>query len=186
MNKNNLFTLLAVIMTLLTSSAIAKDDDSSGGFFWRNRIDIQPVNNELYKEECGSCHFAYQPGLLPQRSWKMLMTKEGLENHFKENAELAESDRTAILDYLTANAADNRTQGRSYSFINSIKTSETPLRITETRYFKRKHHEISPRTVLQNKLIGSYSACGKCHTKAERGSFNENEIKIPGYGRWDD
>lgn len=26
------------------------------------------VTNEVYKTACGSCHFAYQPGLLPAKS----------------------------------------------------------------------------------------------------------------------
>ena len=29
-----------------------------------------PANNPLYQKECASCHFAYQPALLPKTSWQ--------------------------------------------------------------------------------------------------------------------
>ena len=36
--------------------------------------------NPTYAEECGSCHLAYPPGLLPAASWAKLMA--GLRQHF--------------------------------------------------------------------------------------------------------
>ncbi|HHL31474.1 MAG TPA: hypothetical protein ENJ41_02735 [Oceanospirillales bacterium] len=47
--------------------------------------DAVVMNNANYTEECGGCHFAYQPGLLPEKSWLKIMTD--LQNHFDENAE---------------------------------------------------------------------------------------------------
>ena len=44
------------------------------------------VNNPTYKEECGACHFAYQPELLPSGSWEKILA--GHENHFGEGIEL--------------------------------------------------------------------------------------------------
>ena len=43
------------------------------------------MNNPLYKQECGSCHFAYPPSFLPARSWEKIM--KNLSDHFGENAE---------------------------------------------------------------------------------------------------
>lgn len=61
------------------------------------------------------------------------------------------------------------------------------LCITKTLYFVRKHDEISyQKMVKNNKKVGSFSNCTACHSKAEKGSFNEHEVKIPGYGQWED
>ena len=38
--------------------------------FARPRQDVAPVQSAAYQEECGGCHFAYQPGLLPAASWQ--------------------------------------------------------------------------------------------------------------------
>ena len=29
-----------------------------------------PVNNETFEQECGVCHFTYQPGILPSGAWQ--------------------------------------------------------------------------------------------------------------------
>jgi len=39
-----------------------------------------------YKAECGSCHVAYPPQLLPGASWQQLMAQ--LERHFGSDASL--------------------------------------------------------------------------------------------------
>ena len=46
------------------------------------------VNNEVYKKECGSCHFAYPAGLLPSNAWNKMM--ENLSNHFGDDASVDE------------------------------------------------------------------------------------------------
>ena len=54
------------------------DDHYSGTEKWQNMkarsTGVAPVTNALYAEECGSCHFAYPPGLLPASSWQQVMT----------------------------------------------------------------------------------------------------------------
>ena len=39
-----------------------------------------------YTQECGSCHVAYPPGMLPARSWQRIVA--GLENHYGSDASL--------------------------------------------------------------------------------------------------
>ena len=63
---------------------------------------------------------------------------------------------------------------------------DAPLRFTETRYFPRKHDEIPRRLVVNSPDIGSFSRCEACHTGAERGNYDEHQVRIPGRGRWDD
>lgn len=179
---------LLLLSLLLTSSLAYADDDEHGGFFgvFSSSPGVAPVNNPLYKSNCAECHFAYQPGLLPKRSWAKMMQPKALANHFGDNAELAEADRQAILAYLTENAADTSDFKRSKKMMRSIRADETPLRISEVSYFKRKHHEIPSRMVAGNPKVKSFSNCAACHTAADKGSYDEHGIRIPGYGRWED
>jgi hypothetical protein len=150
----------------------------------RPRLDVAPVNNDLYKKECGSCHFAYQPGLLPVRSWRKIMNT--LEDHFGDNAELASDDQKIITDYLVATAAGDAGYKASMKILQSVNANDTPVAISKTRYFVSKHDEVPVRMVLDNPQVKSFAHCARCHTKADNGSYNEREVKIPGYGRGKD
>jgi len=146
--------------------------------------DVAAINNPVYKEECGSCHMAYLPGLLPANSWKKIMS--GLEDHFGDNAELDAETHQAITAFLSTNSADQSDYRRSRKFIRSIQSEDAPMRISEIPYFKHEHDEIPTRMVTGNPKVSSFSNCNACHIKAEQGSFNEHDVRIPGYGRWDD
>jgi hypothetical protein len=145
--------------------------------------DVAPVTNAEYQTECGSCHFAYQPGLLPAGSWQKIMT--GLDNHFGENAELNADVGKRLLAYLVSDAADTSSYRRSRKIMQSL-GREQPLRITQVPYFKSEHREIPARLIKGNDRVKSLSNCGVCHGSAAKGSFSEDEVEIPGHGRWDD
>ena len=145
---------------------------------------VLAVTNPVYTEECGSCHMAYPPGLLPARSWTKIMTS--LENHFGESAELDTQTSQSISQLLQKYSADQSDYRRSRKFNKSIKSTDVPIRISETPYFIRKHDEIPTSMVAGNPKVKSFSQCNACHAKAEQGSYNEHNISIPGYGRWDD
>ena len=67
--------------------------------------DVRPVDNELYKKECATCHYGYQPGLLPTQSWEFIM--QNLENHYGSDASIDDETNKSILSYLLANASQN-------------------------------------------------------------------------------
>ena len=179
---------LCLLASLFLSPSLgyADDDEHGFGFGWFSSSGVAPVNHDLYRKNCAECHFAYQPGLLPKRSWEKMMQPKALENHFGDNAELAENNRAEITSYLVHNAADNSGYKRSKKMMRSIRDDETPLRITEVRYFKRKHDEIPTRLVLGNPKVKSWANCAACHTEADKGSFGEHGVRIPGFGRWED
>lgn len=136
---------------------------------------IKPVNNQTYKEECGACHFAYQPELLPEASWMKILTH--LDDHFGESIELDDDSKKAISDYLKSNSAESSAAKRAVKIMRSL-GNQTPLRITEIPYIRKKHHEISP-NVLKRESIGSLSNCSACHTTAENGIYEDDNVKIP-------
>ncbi len=181
--KQKTFRALAVAMLAMgVTMPIAQADDDeregrSGGWFGEkhggkyggeNRgKPLQPAQtNAKFQQECSTCHIAYAPGLLPAESWRKVMS--GLDKHFGSDASLDAQDSKEITAFLVSNAA------------NRGSASTAPLRISESTWFKRKHdgHEINP-AVWKNPQVKSPANCGACHPRAERGDFNERDIRIP-------
>lgn len=201
MNK----TLLALAAFLLTLSlaapaALYADDDWFEGSFFglfadRDHDDddddddeysrksshssktknLTPVTDALYLEECGACHFAFQPEWLPKESWRKLMA--GLSDHFGDDASLEQATKEKIEALLFASSAETTEARYPQKFYRSLKGA-TPLRISEIPYFKHEHDEISAKT-LKRESIGSIANCEKCHVSADRGIFSERYIRIP-------
>lgn len=183
------YRIVAALIIAATSTGftLADDDDKSGkrdSSNGKSGRDVAAVSNDLYAKECGSCHFAYQPGLLPARSWTRIMGS--LDKHFGESADLAEPDNAAITEYLTTNAAEHSSTRRSQKILDSMDSSSAPLRITEVPYIQRKHREVPSSAFKKTGGVKSLSDCKACHTRAETGSYSEHEIKIPGLGNWED
>jgi len=178
-------TVLAATLACSSMSILAEDLTEAILTPLRQN-EIVAVNNKQYKDECGSCHFAYPPGLLPTKSWEKLLTAEALKKHFGENAELDTETLKVIYDYAIANAADKSYHKRSRKIAVATENIEAPLRITEVRYIKRKHHEIPEKMIKGNKDVKSLSYCDACHTQADKGVFDEDTVKIPNYPDWDD
>ena len=161
-----------------------QDDTNTGNRWLQPAPDINATVNEQYLAECGACHFAYQPGLLPQSAWARIMGS--LENHFDDDASLNELQTTEIRDFLFRYSADFATSSRSRAFAAGALSEDTLPRITHTRYFRREHAEIPNRFVSDNPDVGSFSNCQACHRNAGAGYYDEHQIDIPGVGRWED
>jgi hypothetical protein len=130
---------------------------------------------ELYASECGSCHLAYPPGLLPARSWTALLG--GLDDHFGENAEVDEATRAQLAQLPRSWAAEASGGKRSARVLRSV-GGTTPLRITELASWRREHDELSA-AVFRRKAVGSAANCTACHREAEQGVFEEDAVRIP-------
>lgn len=137
----------------------------------------------LYKKECGSCHMAYQPDLLPRASWQKMMT--GLESHFGTDASLDAADVVTISEYLKARAGDVRDSERHMAKIAASVSPDAPMQITRSRYFIKEHRSIPERLIVQSE-VKHLANCNACHTTAEQGLYGERGIRIPNYGRWED
>ena len=162
-------SLLVMSMTMPTAQA---DDDGDEGYREKSRKNYagktrqaEPINTK-FKAECSECHIAYAAKLLPAESWRKIMS--GLDKHFGSDASLSEPENKEITAFLVNNAASR------------WKSPTAPLRITETAWFKNEHDsdEISP-SVWKNPKVKSPANCGACHTRADQGDFNEDDIKMP-------
>ncbi|CAC9586121.1 diheme cytochrome c [uncultured Gammaproteobacteria bacterium] len=189
MYKKYLILMLLFISSFYSLYTQADDEGFSSFFnsFFGKELDVAPVKNALYLEECGACHFAYQPGLLPSRSWKKMLSQQEAKNHFEED--ITFDDKTVeaqLMHYLTSNAAEYSSFKRSRKIMRSLSNNASPLQISETPYIKRKHAEIPKKLIIQPE-VGSIANCEACHKKASKGNYDDDEVSIPnawGYS-WD-
>jgi hypothetical protein len=158
-----IITVLAVSAMLFAAHvSVAREDDDE------DRGRSPAVINAKWESECGACHVAYPARYLPAESWRAIMS--GLDKHFGSNASLDSADIKEITAFLEKNADTRR---------KSHEASGKPLlRITETRWFRSEHREVSDHT-WKNPKVKSRANCGACHTKADSGDFNERNVKIP-------
>lgn len=173
---------LSVVALLLAGGVyLYADDDHEEGEQHRASTVGIVLNKQdqaaaaLYKKECSSCHMAYQPSLLPKRSWDKTM--KTLDNHFGTDASLDPQDHKTIQNYLASHASKN-------DQVVDIRGA-VALRISETPYFVREHREVTKKMLTQPE-VKSFANCNACHTQAINGSYREREIRIPNYGRWED
>lgn len=119
-----------------------------------------------YQQECAACHLAYPPGLLPARSWERVMN--GLDQHYGTDASLDAATVRQIGQWLRANAGTTKRV-----------SAQPPLdRITESAWFLSKHRKLDA-PVWQHASVKSAANCAACHTRAEQGSFDEDELQFP-------
>lgn len=134
------------------------------------------ADNAQWREECGSCHLAFHPTLLPSRSWVRLMNEQG--QHFDSDLGLDAATLAALLSFMTGNAAERHQTEPATKIDLSLKADVTPLRITETPYWIKKHRDIA-QADWDSPLVKSKSNCAACHLDAEDGTFEDAAMRIP-------
>ena len=108
-----------------------------------------------WKAECGSCHITFEPALLPAESWRKIMG--GLNRHFGTDATVPAQVREEITVFLVSNSNNHWTE------------PATPLRITETGWFKHRHSERNiPSYAWQDPAVMSPANCAACHARMKR------------------
>jgi mono/diheme cytochrome c family protein len=120
-----------------------------------------------YQQECGACHTAYAPGLLPAASWQGIM--KGLDHHYSSDASMDPASTRQIAEWLQAHAGTSRRASQ-----------ERPPedRITRAAWFQREHRHI-PLAAWSHRSVGSAANCAACHTDAEQGRFSEHSLRVP-------
>lgn len=121
---------------------------------------------QAYIAECAACHTAYAPGLLPARSWQRVMS--GLDQHYGTDASLDEATVRQLSTWLVTNAGTYK----------RVKEEPPQDRLTRSAWFERKHDDIPP-SVWKHAAIKSPANCGACHSGADRGDFDDDNIRLP-------
>lgn len=142
---------LATLAALLFAAPGAGADDEFEA--------VPPVTHQATLEECGECHMAFQPALLPRESWAAIM--DGLADHFGEDASLPPDVAADVRSYLIGAAAP---AGRDLA--------QPLLAITGQRWWRHEHDDIRPSAWSDPKVL-SKSNCPACHKGAERGSYED-------------
>ena len=119
-----------------------------------------------YQQECAACHVAFPPGLLPAASWQRLMSN--LPRHFGTDASLDAATEKEISTWLTQNAATRK----------RMATPPPEDRITRAAWFGRQHDEV-PAETWKRASIKSAANCSACHSRADQGDFDEDNVRIP-------
>lgn len=148
-----------------------------------------PASNPTYADECGACHFAYLPGMLPARSWRAVMARAN-NDHFGESLLLEAKVAREIEHFLVSNAADKSAYLGSRAILYRLRKDAEPLRITSLPTFRAKHFmaayvtKSAPRVNTSRKFppkaIKRLMNCNDCHEEAASGSFAYGEIVVPG------
>ncbi len=119
-----------------------------------------------YQQECAACHLAYPPGMLPASSWKRMMS--GLDKHYGTDASL---------DAVTVQQLSNWLQSHAGTY---KRVAEEPPqdRISKSAWFERKHRAIAPQ-VWALASVKSAANCAACHTGANKGMFDDDNLQYP-------
>jgi hypothetical protein len=117
-----------------------------------------------YQAECGSCHIAYPPALLPAPAWAPILDR--LDRHYGVDASLDAAATRRVRDYVQANAGRNRGE--------SVPAGEQLTRISTSRWFLREHRAAGAPSAAAGKRM---SDCGACHLQAARGDFSESNLR---------
>jgi len=139
------------------------------------------ANDATYLKECGACHFAYLPGMLPARSWQKLLATT---DHFGEALALDPAVAAQLSAYLMANAADHSDYRGSEAILYRLGNDVTPLRITNLPVMRQRHYIVSNLLHVNPKAgVKKLTNCNDCHEKAAAGSFAYREIVVPGISK---
>jgi hypothetical protein len=134
------------------------------------------ITSDAVKTACSDCHMAYQPQMLPRKSWQTLIDQ--LREHFGEDASLTEAVRQEVLAYYLAHAADVDRSEHAREFLRGIDLNKPPLRITETPRFIQEHRKIAA-TIWSHANVRSKANCVACHPGAAQGNYDETAVRLP-------
>lgn len=132
--------------------------------------------NAVWQEACSECHMAYHPSLLPNRSWQRMLDEQS--DHFGEDLFLAPETVATLRRVAAEGSAEKVERELSWRTLQSLSDGETPLRITDTPYWKKVHREIGAEVWKRESVNGKFN-CAACHSDAKQGGFMNGAMRIP-------
>jgi hypothetical protein len=110
------------------------------------------VGAQLYVENCGTCHIALPPEVMPTQTWQVLLQDP---NHY--GAQLQNLPQGVLLEAVWEFMRDFSRAKAS--------TELTPYRLSQSRYFRALHPGVEFPTGIRP------TGCIDCHPKANVGDF---------------
>lgn len=123
------------------------------------------AQDAVWNEECGGCHLAYHPSLLPARSWSRTLAEQ--QAHFGEDLGLSDETLRHLQAYAGRNAAEALASPVAWKMATTVPAQSAPLSISATAYWKERHARLEAGTWERVRR----SDCGQCHRDAEAGTF---------------
>jgi hypothetical protein len=112
------------------------------------------LGQQLYQENCASCHIAVPPQVLPTQTWQQLL--QDTQHYGVTIPELVDPPRLIIWNYL-----------QRYSRPLLPQEEIVPYRVNRSRYFKALHPQVDfPQPV-------TLEGCVSCHPGAEQNNFRQ-------------
>jgi len=130
--------------------------------------------DRVWASECGSCHYAFHPSLLPRASWAALMA--GLPDHFGEDAGLPPAAAAEVAAFLQTYAAEDW-DTKAARLLSNVSSAD-PLRIAAAPFWVRRHRRIGA-AVFAAPTVKAKSNCIACHRDADTGRFDAQAIVLP-------
>jgi len=109
------------------------------------------LGEQLYLENCASCHIALPPAVMPTQTWQKLL--QDSQHYGAQLPLLVDPPRLLVWNYLRAFSRPQSTD------------EDTPYRVKDSRYFKALH----PKVKLPRPL--EISSCVTCHPSAAQYNF---------------
>jgi len=163
---------IGLSLFVLAYALSVKDNIVTAGY--HQAVDYKK-EQPLFASECGACHTLYPPSLLPKHSWELLMAD--LENHFGDDASLAQPAHQSILAYLLKNSAEASTSEASLKIVQSMPNQDM-IAVTQTPFWKKTHRGID-HAYFESSKIKSRANCKACHSDVEQGLLEDSSISVP-------
>ncbi len=120
-------------------------------------VDIVPaqyqLGEQLYRENCSTCHLALPPAVLPIQTWKNII--QDSQHYGAQIKPLVDPERILVWRYLS-------TFSRPL-----LKEESTPYRVDRSRYFKALHPQVELKRPVK------INSCVTCHPSAEEFNFRQ-------------
>ncbi len=147
--------LCLIMGSLLASATNAQTTNPKTPTSEIGTVDVIPaqykLGQELYLENCSSCHIAIPPAVFPNQTWKNLL--EDSQHYGAQLKPLVDPPRTLVWRYLA-------TYSRSLQ-----KDEQIPYRFNSSRYFKALHPQVKLPQPIQA------SSCVTCHPGTSNYNF---------------
>jgi cytochrome b len=136
----------------------------------------KPVADAAWQKECGSCHLAYSPALLPLRSWERTFKEQ--DAHFGEDLSLSAA---AVARLRTVATAVPTPSWGAWKLVASAPADAAPLRISELPFWRHAHEDL-PESAFKAPVSAGRHDCEACHVDAASGIFHPRMIQKPERG----